>query len=223
MPNKHRRRALMVCATGIALVALSTVTWSSAETNSGASARRQGVLRARLLATGIPGAGAVTEVGDFLRGSPMRDNSVLAAFAQPGQVLDPKRVLVASTSNFGAPLARPNEPEGSVISIDPAADQVAVPRGFAAAGEQSSALGGAVQLYAGQSAAFLNSVKEPQAVTAGLPSASLPLGISLNNGNGRPWVANAPNGASGTGTVTVLDPQGYPLAEIGRASCRERV
>src|SRR5262249_1830002 len=33
-----------------------------------------------------------------------------------------------------------------------------------------------------------------------------------NNGNGRPWIANAPNGANGDGTITVLDPQGYPLA-----------
>src|SRR5256885_2087698 len=59
--------------------------------------------------------------------------------------------------------------------------------------------------------AFLNSVTERQAVTSDLPSASLPLGISLNNGNGRPWIANAPNGAGGLGTITVLDPQGYPL------------
>lgn len=53
---------------------------------------------------------------------------------------------------------------------------------------------------------------EPQAVTADLPAASLPRGISINNGNGRPWIANAPNGAAGEGTITVLDPQGYPLA-----------
>src|SRR5205807_3830988 len=114
--------------------------------------------------------------------------------------------------NFGAPLARGNEPEGSVLSIDPSADQVTVPAGFAAPGGPASALDGAVQMYAGQSPAFLNSVTEPQAVTGDLPSASLPLGISLNSGNGRPWIANAPNGATGMGTVTVLDPQGFPLA-----------
>src|SRR5204862_6807253 len=76
----------------------------------------------------------------------------------------------------------------------------------------AAALDGAVELYAAQSTAFLNGVTEPQAVTSDLPSASLPLGISLNNGNGRPWIANAPNGASGDGTITVLDPQGFPLA-----------
>ena len=118
---------------------------------------------------------------------------------------------MASTSKFGAELARANEPEGSILSIDVVSDPIAVPAGFAAVGGQVSALDGAVQLYAGQSAAFLNSVKEPQAGTAAFPSASLPLGISLNNGNGRTWITSAPNGDTGFGTITVLDPQGYPL------------
>jgi len=77
-----------------------------------ANGDRTGVLHARVIATGIPGAGAVSEVGDFLRGSPLHDNATLSAYTQPGKVLDAKRVLVASTSNFGAPLARGNEPEG---------------------------------------------------------------------------------------------------------------
>jgi hypothetical protein len=189
------------------------VSWMVAETTSEDDGGEGGcTLRARILATGIPGAGAVAEVGDFLRGSPLHDNAALTAFTQNGQILDPKRVLVASTSNFGAPLALPGEPEGSVLSIDPSAGPVSVPPGFASAGGQASAVGGAVQLYTAQSPAFLNSVKEPQAVTAGLPSASLPLGLSINNGNGRPWLANAPNGAAGNGTITVLDPQGDPLA-----------
>src|SRR5215831_16177298 len=143
---------------------------------------RNGVLQARTLATGIPGAGAVAEVGDFLRGSPLHDKPAFAVFVQPGQVLNSKRVLVASTSNFGAPLARAGEPEGTILSIDPAAGPLSIPAGFAAAGGQASALGGTVQVYAAQNAAFLNSITEPQAVTAALPSASLPLGISINNG-----------------------------------------
>ena len=40
---------------------------------------------------------------------------------------------------------------------------------------------------------------------------SLPLGISFNNGFGRPWFANAPNGSSGDGTISVVDPGGFPL------------
>jgi len=210
--KKHYRPAF-----ALGTIALSTlflaVTWSSADSTSGESARRRGTLHARLLASGIPGAGAVAEVGDFLRGSPLHDNAAFTGFAQPGAILDPKRVLVASTSNFGAPLAHPKEPEGAILSIDPSAGPFTVPGSFAAGGEgQSSALNGAVQLYAAQSPAFLNSIKEPQAVTADMASVSLPLGISLNNGNGRPWIANAPNGAAGIGSVTVLDPQGYPLA-----------
>lgn len=40
----------------------------------------------------------------------------------------------------------------------------------------------------------------------------MPLGISINNGNGRPWIANSPYGALGAGKVSVLDPVGAPLA-----------
>jgi hypothetical protein len=127
---------------------LWAVSWSRAAVHAGqknsAYGDRQGVLHARVIATGIPGAGAVSEVGDFLRGSPMYDNALFTPYAQPGKVLDPKRVLVASTSNFGAPLARGSEPEGSILSIDPGADQVTVPAGFAATGDQASALDGAV-------------------------------------------------------------------------------
>jgi DNA-binding beta-propeller fold protein YncE/mono/diheme cytochrome c family protein len=170
------------------------------------------IAHARLIATGIPGAGAVAEVGEFLTGSPLHDKAAFAAFTQPGRVLDAKRVLVASTSNFGASPARAGEPEGSILSIDSSGAGLAVPPGFASAGGQAAALGGLVQVYTAQNPSFLNSVTEPQSVTAGLPSASLPSGISINNGNGRPWIANAPYGANGEGTITVLDPQGYPLA-----------
>lgn len=65
---------------------------------------------------------------------------------------------------------------------------------------------------------MLNSLRKPQAATAAFPSASLPLGISLNNGNGRPLTANAPNGATGFGTITALDPLGYALAGAPNAT-----
>ncbi len=171
-------------------------------------------LQARVIAVGIPGAGAVAEVGNFLTGSPLHDKAAFIPYTQLGNVLDPKRVLVASTSNFGAPPTRPNDPEGTILSIDPNSNQIVVPPGFASAGGQASALGGEVQVYAAQSPAFLNGLHNSSSLlaTANLPSASLPTGISLNNGNGRPWIANAPNGAGGDGTITVLDPQGFPLA-----------
>ena len=172
-------------------------------------------LKARIIATGIPGAGAVTEVGSFLTGSPLHDKAAFVPFTAPGAVLAPTRVLVASTSNFGAPLARSSDPEGTILSIDPGGENLVVPPAFAVAGGQASTLGGAVQVYAAQSPAFLNNkltANGSTPVTSDLPSASLPTGISLNNGNGRPWIANAPNGAGQDGTITVLDPQGFPLA-----------
>ena len=210
--QKHAVSALLAIAATAMVFGITNPRPAPAASSPSPAAVKRHALTASVLATGIPGAGAVTEVGDFLRGSPMRDNAALSPFAQPGKVLDPKRILVASTSNFGAPLARAKDPEGSVLSIDPAAGPIAVPPGFAAAGNQASALNGAVQLYTAQSPAFLNGINTPKAVTADQAAASLPLSISLNNGNGRPWVANAPNGASGMGTLTVLDPQGYPLA-----------
>lgn len=167
---------------------------------------------ATVIASGIPGASAVVQVAPFRPGSPNRDNPTFVPFTAPGAVLDPNRVLVASTSNFGAPLARPGEAAGAVLSIDPNASGVAIPPDFASAGGQASTLGGAVQVYSAQSPAFVNGLNNPGAVTAALPAASLPIGISANNGNGRPWLANAPNGASGEGTISVLDANGIPLA-----------
>ena len=47
---------------------------------------------------------------------------------QPHHVLDPRRLLVTSTSNFGSPPARPEMPAGTILSIDPyGPDPIAVP------------------------------------------------------------------------------------------------
>jgi hypothetical protein len=62
-------------------------------------------LTARVVAVGIPGVAAVAPVGRFHAGGPIHDKPEFAAFTQPGRVLDPNRVLVTSTSNFGAPMA----------------------------------------------------------------------------------------------------------------------
>ena len=170
-------------------------------------------VHAKIIATGIPGAGAIAQIGAFLRSSPFHDKAAFLPYSAPGAVVDGARILVASSSNFGAPRARTDQYEGTVLSIDPnGGNAFAVPKTFAAAGGQASAVSGAVQVYAANNAAFLNSIYEPQAVTANEVSASLPLGISLNNGNGRPWLANSPMGAKGPGTITVLDPYGAPLA-----------
>jgi di-heme oxidoreductase (putative peroxidase) len=170
------------------------------------------VLHARIIATGIPGAGALCQVGTYLTGGPFHDNPTFVAFTQPGRVLSHERILVASTSNFGAPLGTASLFAGSVLSIDPDGDTVAVPPDFASAGGQVSALGGRVQVYSANNAAFLNSVFHPAVATAAQPGAALPTGISINSGNGRPWFANAPSGSGGEGTITVIDPGGMPLA-----------
>jgi di-heme oxidoreductase (putative peroxidase) len=170
---------------------------------------RSSVVRAEVVVTGIPGAGAIAQVGAFHKGGPFIERPALAGAAHP--VLDRQRLLVASTSNFGAAPAL-SQPEGSVLSIDVSGGLVAVPPYFATAGTQAHAFGDAVILYTAQSAPYQNNVKNGNAATRDLTAVSLPLGISLNNGFGRPWFANAPNGSGGDGSITVIDPGGFPLA-----------
>jgi hypothetical protein len=117
------------------------------------------VLEGRIVAIGIPGVSAISVVGSFLPGGPIHDNPALAAFTVPGAVLDPVRLLVASTSNFGEPLANADQPSGSILSIDPNGKlPLVVPPEFAAAGGQAVAHGGALQMYSAQNSAFSNSI-----------------------------------------------------------------
>jgi len=139
--------------------------------------------------------------------------SKFPSFIQPGAVLDPKRILVGSGSNFGAPLATNIGTEGSFLSIDPGGAQpLSVPKNFAASGGQSAALGGAVRMLSASSPQWYNAVNNPSASTALYPGVSNPLGLSNNNAFGRLWPANAPFGDSGVGTSSILDPTGLPLA-----------
>jgi hypothetical protein len=169
-------------------------------------------LTARVVAAGIAGAGAVAPVGFFHPGGPIHDNKTFAAFTQTGRILDRKRVLVTSNSNYGAPRAQADAAEGSVLSLDPDGPTIIVPAGFAAAGNQASAVEGRVQLFSAQSPAFLNSVRTPGAASAAFPTVSNPLGISINNAFGRLWFSNAPSGAQGIGTESIAEPSGEPLA-----------
>ena len=180
-------------------------------------ARAQGTgpvdaLPARVVAVGIPGAGAVAAVGFFHPGGPIRDNARFAAHTQAGRILEAQRVLVASRSNFGAPRALATAAEGAVLSLDPSGPTLVVPPGFAAAGGQAQAAEGRVQLFAAQSPAFVNGLRTPGASSADQPTVSNPLGISINNAFGRLWFANAPAGAYGPGTESIADPTGEPLA-----------
>lgn len=176
------------------------------------ASQASGKLNARIVAVGIPGAGAVAPVGTFHKGGPIHDKPEFAAFTQGGQILDPKRVLVTSHSNFGAPLARTDAAEGAVLSLDPDGPTLVIPKQFATSGKQASALEGRVQLFTAQSPEFLNSVRTPGATSAAYPSVSNPIGISINNGFGRLWFANTPHGAQQTGTESIADPTGEPLA-----------
>src|SRR5215469_11261524 len=170
-------------------------------------------LRGRIVALGIPGASAISAVGTFLPGGPMHDNPALAAFTMPGRVLDPARILVGTTSNFGAPVAHAGQLTGSFLSIDPRfPDTLVVPPDFADAGDQASALFGRVQMYSAQSPVFRTGVNNPSAITAEFTAVSNPLGLSINNAFGRLWPANAPTGLPGIGTSTIVDPSGIPLA-----------
>src|SRR5262245_49241257 len=169
-------------------------------------------LTARVVAVGIADAGAVAPVGTFHPGGPIRDKPEFAAFTQPGRILDAKRVLVGSSSNFGAPRAHKDMAEGAILSIDPSGPTVVIPSSFANAGGQASALDGRVQLFTAQSPPFLNSVTSPNAASASQPAVSNPLGISINNAFGRLWFASAPKGATGIGLDSIIDPGGMPLA-----------
>ena len=169
-------------------------------------------LAARVVAVGIPGAGAVSAVGVFHPGGPIHDKPTFAAYTQEGRILDPMRILVASSSNFGAPSARVGEAEGSVLSIASNGGPIIILPGLAGHGGQAASLDQRVQLLTAQNSAFLNGVNTPGAVTADLPPVSNPLGISINNGFGRLWFANAPQGTAGPGTLSIVDPGGQPLA-----------
>ena len=69
------------------------------------------------MAVGIPRVSAVAPLGTFLPGGPIP--AKFGQYTQPGKILDPKRILVGSTSNFGEPLADRNQLPGSFLSIDP--------------------------------------------------------------------------------------------------------
>src|SRR3984957_7175627 len=101
-------------------------------------------VNARVVALNIPGASAIAEVGTFLNVPPPGAcanpiPSKFPSYIQPGAVLDPKRILVGSRSNFGAPRAIGGGEGGSLLSIDPTGPSVlSVPADFAESGGQAS-------------------------------------------------------------------------------------
>lgn len=211
MKHITRRQAIALLGTAAGAVGLAAMgrPWTALAEDALEAAT---AIDGRVLVAGIPGASAISPVGMFLPGGPIHDRPALAAFTQPGRVLDPNRFLVASTSNFGAPKANLDQATGSLLSIDPrGAPTLRVPSEFASSGVQASVLGGAVQMYSSQSANFRNGIYNPSAVTAAQVGVSNPIGLSINNAFGRIWPANAPYGLDGPGTSTIDDPDGRPL------------
>lgn len=159
-------------------------------------------LTVRVVASGLPGAHGVREVGRFHAGGPFASNPDFLLSTQPGSVLDPARVLVAVDGRGGM-----------VVSVDPRAREASVPLELAAARP-----GSAVQIYSASGGRFANQVHNAGALTADAGGVASPRYLSINNAFGRPWIANAPGGLQGEGTVSVLDPDGAPLANAPSAT-----
>ena len=174
------------------------------------------VLQARIVAVGVRDVGGVRQVGTFHAGGPIPGNAEFLLKTRPGRVLDPGRVLVASGSNYGAPLASGKHAAGSILSIDPrTAGTVVVASDFAADPARVGAFGHTasppLQLFSAQNPAYLNRAYNRGARTADEPAVSNPRYISINNAFGRPWFASSPFGTRGPGASSVLDPDGRPL------------
>ena len=208
------RRRFALCAL---MAAHSTVASAqgAAATNGNAQALPAAgthSISARIVAVGITGVQGVRQVGMFHSGGPITNNPEFLLKTRRGRVLDPQRILVASSANFGSEPADTAQIPGTVLSIDPRGKEpLKIPAQFAAKGGQSETANGMVKVYSSQSPSFLNSEHNPRARTASQTAVAGPRYISMNNAFGRPWIANSPFGAKGVGTVTVVDPDGTPL------------
>src|SRR6266705_5761957 len=177
-PGQQRwhTRVITLCLT-VAMSLLGASARHLANAQETANTVAPSALMGRVVAVGIPGAGALSPVGTFHLGGPIHDKPDFAVFTRPGAVLDPARLLVASTSNFGAPLAQPDKPAGAILSLDPRTElPLVIPPAFAAAGGQATALEGRVQLLTAQSPAFVNRASNPPAMTGDLAPVSAPQG-----------------------------------------------
>ena len=170
-------------------------------------------LPARIVAVGLPGVAGVRQIGRFHAGGPIPGNPEFLLQTDPGRVLDPQRLMVAVADNLGAPRAGSAERAGAILSIDPRGTApLVVPRDFAARGGQASALDGAVRLYSAQSRAVPQRPLQRRR-PHGRRRGDLGAALHLDQQRLRPaWIANAPLGVDGAGSLSVVDPDGAPLA-----------
>jgi len=212
------RRISRPTALGIIAVAAAIAVLDGEAARRAAWAQAIQGIDARVVAINIPGASAISQVGTFLNssqgacgGSPIPSH--FQSYVTIGAVLDPNRILVGSQSNFGAPPLTGFGQEGSFLSIDPNVPGILnVPANFASSGGQASTLNRGVQMFAANSADWLNSINNPNAYTKQYTGVSNPLGLSNNYAFGRLWPANAPFGDSDVGSSSILDPTALPLA-----------
>ena len=180
-------------------------------------------IEARIVATHIPGASAISQVGTFLNvpahplppvtcGNPIP--SKFPSYIQPGAVLDPNRILVGSRSNFGAPPGHWRGARGLVPFDRPERAQVFSKsrRTLRRAAISPQPLAAPCRCSARTAPIGTTVSTIPGANTASYTGVSNPLGLSNNNAFGRIWPANAPFGDSGVGSSSILDPTGLPLA-----------
>ena len=160
-------------------------------------------LAARVVVSGLRDAHAITQVGRFHVGGPLVANPEFLLSTQPGRVLDPERILVATEINGG-----------TVLSVDAAAHDLRVPADLATRHPRAN---DPIQVYSAAAPTFANSVHNGGARTARETAVASPRYLSINNAFGRPWIANAPSGLHGQGTVSVTDPDGAPLANAPSA------
>ena len=193
--------AFFVILSGTGIASLATPTATSIPTYTGQS---------ELLVTDVDGLAGIRQVGPFHAGGAIPSNPEFLIETLEGRVLDPERLLVASSSNYGLPLYNDQMFPGSLLSLDVEDGAYAIPPDFAA--QAKSVLDGKVMMYSAQSEDYINSHYNSGAVTRHLPNVSNPKYISINNAFGRPWQANSPYGVEGAGHISVSDPDGKPLA-----------
>src|SRR6266540_6676831 len=116
--QRWHTRVITLCLT-VAMSLLGASACHLANAQETATTVASSALMGRVVAVGIPGAGALSPVGTFHPGGPIHDKPDFAVFTRPGAVLDPTRLLVASTSNFGAPLAARHATRGDPVARSP--------------------------------------------------------------------------------------------------------
>ena len=189
-------RAAAVLAISVLLSLASP--WTTAQDNQAADRPTPVALTGRVLVSGLPGAHGITQVGRFHAGGPFVANPEFLLSSQTGRVLDPERILVSTDADGGM-----------VLSVDPAARDLAMPANLSTSPRHA---GDPIQVYTASNRAFANAIHNANARTAGDAAVASPRYLSINNAFGRPWIASAPQGPRGDGTLSVTDPDGTPLA-----------